>query len=62
MLISDNFQYQIYIAAFDISFNVSLQAQPIVFPADQLFSFFDSKIIYKKVIMMLVDKLEVDNF
>ena len=51
----DHVLSQTNIAFFHIVFNVFFQAQPIVFPADQLSGFINSKMTYQKVIVMVND-------
>ena len=58
----DRLWSQTNITSFYIRFNVFFQAQPIVFPANQLFGFIDSKITCQKVIMMPTDQLKTDDF
>lgn len=52
---------KIDIKAFDIGFDIVFQAQPRVFPANRLFSFFNSKMIYKNIVMIFTDQLKTDN-
>lgn len=58
----DHFQSQIDIIAFDIGLNIFLQAWLIVFLANQFFSLINSKLIYKKIIILSTNKLGIDNF
>lgn len=55
------FQSHTNVTAFDISFNDFSQAQSIVFPANKLFAFINTKITYKEVILVPVNKL-VENY
>lgn len=59
---SDYFQYQIYVIALGIGFNISPKAWSIVFFTDQLPSFINSKITYEKIIVMPIDQLGIDDF
>lgn len=61
-LISDCFKCQIHIAALDIDFDIFSQAWPILFFKKKLSSFIDTKITYKKVIIISTDKLEINDF
>ena len=42
-LVSDCLWAQAYVTAFDIGLNVFSEARPIVFPADEVFGFIDTK-------------------
>lgn len=57
-----HFQSQADVTAFNIGFNVFLKAWLEIFLANQLSSFINSKITCKKVIMMPIDHLEIDDF
>lgn len=58
----ERFQSQIHVVALNIDIDIFFEAWSILFPADQLFAFINSKMTYKKVIMMPIDKLKADGF
>ena len=58
----DRFWCQTHVAALYIGFDVFSQTRLIVFPVDQLFGFIDSKMVYKRVIIVPTDKLRADDF
>lgn len=60
-LIPHWFWRQIYITTFDISFEVFLQAWPIVCPANPFFDCIDFKMTCNKVVIILVDQFGVDD-
>ena len=61
-LVFDCLWAQAYVTAFDIGLNVFSEAQPIVFPADEVLSFIDAKMSYQKVVVVLTDKLCSNDF
>ena len=56
------FEIQAYITTFDMSFNISLKAWLIVFLADKVLGFINTKMLYQKVVIVLTDKLYLNNF
>ena len=59
---SDCFWAQTYIIAFDISLNIFLETWLIVFPANKVFSFIDTKMSCQRVIVVWIDNLCLDGF
>ena len=60
-LISDRLQSQTNITSLDIDLDAFFQARPIVFPANQLSCFVNTKMPYKKIIMMATYYLGTDD-
>lgn len=59
---SDYFRYQIHFTTFNICFDIFSQVWGIVFLANELLSFFNSKKIYKMVNIISVDEYEINDF
>ena len=53
--VSDRFWAQVYVIALDIGLNIFSEARPIVFPANKVLGFFNTKMSYQKVIMVPTD-------
>ena len=60
--VSDCLWTQAYVTAFNIGVNISLEARPIVFPADEVLGFIDAKMSYQRVVVMLTDDLCSNDF
>ena len=60
-LMSDCLWSQTNVASLDIAFDVSSQARPIVFSADQLSCFVNAKMPYKRIIVVITYHLKADN-
>ena len=58
----DCFEAQTYVTAFDIAFKDFSEAQPIVFPTDEVCVFINTKISYSSVIVVSADKLCLNDF
>lgn len=52
---------QIDVTTFEIGFDIFFQARLIVCPANQLFGFFNYKMTYKKIIMILANQFGANN-
>ena len=61
-LVSHYFQPQIDVAASDIALNIFSEAWPIVFPANQLPCFVNTKMTCQKIVVMLADEFGLDDF
>ena len=61
-LVSDCLWAQAYVTTFDIGLNVLSEAQPIVFLADEVFAFIDTKMPCQRLVMVSTDKLFSNNF
>ena len=61
-LVSDCFWAQAYVMAFDIGLNVFLETWPIIFPADEVLGFINTKMFCQKVVMVLTDELYSNGF
>ena len=61
-LLSDFFWVQAYVTAFDIDLNVFSEARPIVFLADEVFDFIDTKMSCQRVVIMSIDELYSNDF
>ena len=61
-LVFDCFWAQAYVTAFDIGLNVFLEAQPILFLADEVLDFIDTKISYQRLVVVSTDELCLNNF
>ena len=59
---SDCFNSQTNVAAFDIGLNIFLEVRQIIFPAYKLFCFIDTKMACQKIVVMLTDKLRLNDF
>ena len=60
-LMFDRLRSQTNVISSDIALNVSFQARPIKFPADQLSCLVNAKMFYKKIIMVTTYHLKTDN-
>ena len=60
-LVSDCLWAQAYVTAFDISLNIFLEARPIVFSADKVLGFINTKMSCQRVVIVLTDKLYLDS-
>ena len=56
-LVPNCFWTQIYVTAFDIVLNIFSETWPIVFPANEVFGFIDTKISGQRVVMVSTDEL-----
>ena len=59
---SDCFWSQTNVTSFHIGFNVTPQTQPVVFSANQFSCLINSKMSYKRIIMVTTYHLGVDDF
>ena len=58
----DRFYGQTNVAAFDVGFNILSEARPVIFPADELSGFIDTKIACQRVVVVPTTKLYLNNF
>ena len=61
-LMSDCFWVQAYITVLDMELNMFSEARPIVFPANKVLGFIDTKMFCQSVVMLLTDLLYLDGF
>ena len=61
-LMSDRFRGQTNVAAFDVGLNILFEARPIIFPADELFGFIDTKMACQRVVVVPVNELGSNDF
>ena len=59
---SDCFQSQIDIAAFDIGLNIFFEARLIVFPTDELSGFIDTKVLCQWIVVVPTNELYLNDF
>lgn len=59
--VSHYFRSQKHVTTFDISVDIFPKAWPIVLPANPFVGFIDAKMTYKKVIIVFIEILTVDN-
>ena len=58
----DYFQGQTNIATFDVGLNIFSKARSIVFPANELSGFIDTKMAYQQIVVMPANKLCSNDF
>ena len=58
----NNFKSQANITVFNIDFNILAKYRPVVFSDNQLSSFVNSKIVYKRIVIVAIDQLRSNNF
>ena len=59
---SDRFQGQTNVAAFDVGLNILSEAWPIIFPADELPGFINTKMACQRVVVVPTKKLGLNDF
>ena len=59
---SDHFRGQTNVAAFDVGLNILFEAWLVVFPADKLFGFIDTKMACQKVVVVPANEFGLNNF
>ena len=59
---SDRFQGQTNVAAFDIGLNIFFETRPIIFPANKLPGFIDTKMACQRVVVVPANELSSNDF
>ena len=61
-LMSNRFQGQTNVGAFDVGLNILSKARPIIFLVNKLPDFIDTKIAYQRVVVIPANKLCLNDF